>query len=292
MYTHTEYIDAKNIGDNPFVSFCPYCNSRLLKTEVEDCWPVSDNEVNDAHAVTIEAYKQIHDLEDCYLELDLKTQDIVVEVHYCWTCGWWRLIKNICVCAREWQIWDISFGCVGALKKLDLADINEPLIEVRNFLVKHYDKRFYISPRVFQDVTADVFKSLGYHVQARSYTDDGGVDIVLTNENGQIGVQVKRSKNSIQLEQIRAFVGALLLDEIPGGIYITTSSFQPGANKIIHQSARAGKPIKLLDASAFYEALKIAQIRDRYTALLPFDLNSETIPSIHYYGWDTPRNSL
>lgn len=287
-----ENIDPKDIGDNPFVSFCPYCKSRLIKTEVEDYWPVSDLELNEAHAGTIEGCKEVHDLEDCYLELDFETQNVVVEVHYCWTCGWWRLIKNICVCAREWQIWDIRFGCVGALKKLGVADINEPLIEVRNFLVRHYDNRFYISPRVFQNVTADVFKSLGYYVQARSYTNDGGVDIILTNEHSQIGVQVKRSKNSIQLEQIRAFVGALLLDEIPAGIYVTTSSFQPGANKIIRQSAKAGRPVKLLDASAFYEALKIAQIKDRYTALLPFDLNSETIPSIHYYGWDTPRNSL
>lgn len=127
----------------------------------------------------------------------------------------------------------------------------------------------------------------------RNYTNDGGIDILLNDANDQqIGVQVKRYKNSIQLEQIRAFVGALLLNNITEGIYVTTSSFQPGAKTLSFQSRKAGIPIKLMDATELYEALKIVQIKDRDKYLWPFDMNALTIPSIEYYGWDTPRNSL
>ncbi|MFN8250274.1 MAG: restriction endonuclease [Ferruginibacter sp.] len=293
MYKHLEYTDGRNISDNPFRNRCPYCNSILVITEIEDCWDISNEEIIDAHSQTIQVYKEIHDLEDCYLELELPSEDIDVEVYYCWACGWWRLIKNICISAREWQIWDIKFGCAAILKKLDEPDINEPLSEVRDFLSRSFEQRFNINPKLFQDVVADVFKSLGYFTQARSFTNDGGIDIVLTNaSNQQIGVQVKRSKNTIVLEQIRAFVGALLLGNMTAGIYVTTSSFTTGSKKVIQQSANVGMPIALLDASSFYDALKIAQIKDRFKQQVPFEMNALTIPRINYYGWDTPKNSL
>ncbi len=293
MYKHLDYTDGKNISDNPFKNRCPYCNSVLVITEIEDCWHISNEEILYAHSYTIESYKEIHDLEDCYLELELPSEDIIVEVHYCWTCGWWRLIKNICISARKWQIWDVKFGCAAILKKLDEHDINEPLSEVRDFLTRSFEKRFCINPKLFQDVVADVFKSLGYFTQARSFNNDGGIDIVLTNtSNQEIGVQVKRSKNTISLEQIRAFVGALLLGNMTAGIYVATSSFPPGAKKVIKQSSSVGIPIELLDASSFYDALKIAQIKDRFKQRLPFEMDALTIPKINYYGWDTPKNSL
>lgn len=109
-------------------------------TEIEDYWPIPDHKIHEAHKETIESYKEIHDLEDCYLDLQLETQDSTVEVHYCWSCGWWRLIKKICICAREWQIWDIHFGCAGILKKLEDFDIDEPLTEVRDFLIRFLSK--------------------------------------------------------------------------------------------------------------------------------------------------------
>jgi restriction system protein len=293
MYHHAQYVSGQTIGDNPFNSCCPYCKSRLIVTEIEDYWPVSDEQILQAHQETVEGYKDIHNLEDCYLDLRLDTQDIIVRVHYCWTCGWWRLLKQVCICAREWQIWDIQFRCAGILKEMNNPDINLPLEEVRSFLIRNYKHRQTINPRRFEEVVASVFRSLGYATLVTAYSNDGGIDIILqTTDNIEIGVQVKNSKNSIKVDQIREFVGALLLGDIPKGIFVTTSRFQKGVNKLANNAALRGIPIELFDAQRFYDALKIAQVNDLGFKLLPFDMNEKNITFIDYYGWDTPRNSL
>jgi len=293
MYNYSPYISGQNTGDNPFQGFCPYCKSNLVITEIDDCWNISEEQILAAHAITSDGYKELHDLEDCYLDLKLDTQDITVRVHYCWTCGWWRLLKQICVCAREWQIWDIQFGCSGILQELNLQDIDSPLEEVKNFITRHYDKRFLVHHFKFQDLVTSVFKNLGYNILATAYMNDGGVDVVMTDSNGQkIGVQVKRYKDLIEVEQIRAFVGALFLKDLTKGIFVTTSGFQSGITNLKLKAALKGIPIELIDAKKFYDALKIVQLNKREKELLPFDINNETITNIDFYGWDTPRNSL
>jgi hypothetical protein len=83
----------------------------------------------------------------------------------------------------------------------------------------------------------------------------------------EVGVQVKRTKNKIKLGQIHQFYGALVENGLTRGLFVATSDFQPGAVR----SARAftqlhGRPIELIDAEKFYDALKIAQ-RKRYETI-------------------------
>ena len=51
-------------------------------------------------------------------------------------------------------------------------------------------------------------------------------------------------------------------------------------------------PIELIDGAAFYDKLKIAQVRDTYFKDMPFEISNQTVPQLHYYGYDTPCNSL
>jgi restriction system protein len=139
IYTYSDNVRAKEINDNPFVWRCPYCKNRLAVTEVDDFWPVSNDEIMKIHEETGADYKEIHGLEDCYINLKFDTADLEVMVHYCWNCGWWRLVKNICVCAEKAQIWDIKFGCAGTLRNLDLTDIKIPLDEVKKYLITRYE---------------------------------------------------------------------------------------------------------------------------------------------------------
>ncbi|MBO9732403.1 MAG: restriction endonuclease [Chitinophaga sp.] len=292
MFTYSDYLNGEDINDNPFIYRCNYCNSPLVITEIDDSWSISNDEILRVHQDTIDGYREVHDLEDCYLNLDLESQSISVKVFYCWVCGWWRLIKRIDVSAEAWQIWSLHFGCAGSLRNLDVFNIETPLDEVRDFICRNYDKRINIHPRLFEELVASVFKSLGYGVVVTGYSNDGGIDIVMIDsKNRKIGVQVKRHKNAIKVEQIRAFVGALLLGDLPRGIFVTTSFFQSGAMKVGDQGIKIPS-IELIDAKRFYDALKIAQIYDRGRQLMPFEMNCKTIPSISYYGWDTPMNSL
>lgn len=180
----------------------------------------------------------------------------------CPRCGWWLGSGS-----RHW-LWDEeeeeeeveTLVACGALKTFDPVELDTPLIEIRDFLAAKYDARHNIHPRKFEDVVASVFQDLGYQARVTAYTGDGGIDVVLDGPNDTvIGVQVKRSKNSIEAEQIRAFVGALVLGGYTRGIYVATSRYRAGATKAAHLAAAHGKPVELVDAEGFYEALSLAQ---------------------------------
>lgn len=115
-------------------------------------------------------------------------------------------------------------------------------------------------------MVGSVFKSLGYHVVVTGRSNDGGIDAVLEGASGiRIGVQVKRYRNKIEAEQIRAFTGALVIEGFTRGIYVTTSAFRPGAKRAAEKSEVRGHPISLVDADGFLAALSVAQ-REFYTS--------------------------
>lgn len=179
-----QLTDPREISNNPYQLFCPYCKSNLEAFEVVgDIWQISNDEILEIHKETSDSYKELHNLEDCYFNLDLDSKEFEIYVNYCPTCGWWRLVKDICICAKTWQIWDIFFGYCSVLKNLNLKDIDLPLKEVSSYLVAKYEDRFKINPKVFEDVVANVFKSVGQDVLVTGYTHDGGIDVILGDSN-------------------------------------------------------------------------------------------------------------
>jgi len=293
VFDYKNHISPQEISDNPHILKCVFCSSSLKQFEIENIWGESD----DGHVLKIQKtiyrdYKEISGLEDCYLDLRIESKEELVWLNCCPVCGWYRVVKDVCVCAEVWQIWDIFFGLSGTLKNLDLADVNQPISEVASYLTPKYDSRFYVNPRVFEEVVADVFKNLGYHVSITGYSNDGGIDVILEkDQNKSIGIQVKRYKNQIKAEQIRSFAGALMLSGFEKGIFVTTSDFQRGAIKASENFTNKKLPIQLINAKEFYEALKISR-----KSVIDVDLIRENIKnnSKHLFEYDcvTPRNSL
>lgn len=220
----------------------------------------------------------------CYDKIELLFQDNTekqgshlihresINVHICPACGWWRAKRDLWVFGPT--IVESPNGptkvempksvinknaAVGSLRALDLSDISIPVNEIRAYLTARFDSRFSINPRLFEETVASVFKSYDYDVKITGFSNDGGIDIILHNESGEIGVQVKRYKNSIEVEQIRSLAGALLLRGITKGIFVTTSNFQRGTHDAIKKFEKHGYKIELMNAEYFYSALKIAQ---------------------------------
>ena len=199
----------------------------------------------------------------------LPHDEIVTQVSLCPICGWWKLHRvavdgeNIHIDYDDFnsaERFHYECGAIGSLKELDICYIDKPIYEVRSYLSAKYDKRFDVNPRVFEETVASVFRDLGYKARVTAYSGDGGIDVVLDGPNDTIiGVQVKRYKNSIQVDQIRSFAGALFLGNYTSGIFVTTSNYQAGSYNAATLSGIKGKPIKLINASRFYEALQIAQ---------------------------------
>jgi restriction system protein len=117
---------------------------------------------------------------------------------------------------------------------------------------------------VFEETVASVFRDLGYGARVTAYSGDDGIDVILDGQSDtMIGVQVKRYRNSIQVEQIRSLAGALVLGGLTRGIFVTTSTFQGGADDTAQRLNTRGYQIELMDATRFFDALKIAQ-RSQY----------------------------
>jgi hypothetical protein len=121
-----------------------------------------------------------------------------------------------------------------------------------------------MEPGRFEQTVASVYRSLGYLARVTGHSGDGGIDVVLEGPDGiLVGVQVKRYRDRIEVEQIRSLAGALLLRGLTGGVFVTTSTFRSGATKAARLAASRGYPIELVDSAKFFDALKIAQRRDR-----------------------------
>jgi restriction system protein len=187
----------------------------------------------------------------------------VNEVKVCHTCGW--LVRCEIFSYSDGVAGHFELvGASGILRELDLTDVSIPIAEIRSYLAAKFESRFQLHPRVFEEVVASVFGNLGFDSRVTAYSGDDGLDVILDGPSGQvIGVQVKRYAHSIQVEQIRALAGALVLGGMTQGIFVTTSSFQAGATSTAQRLEDRGYKIELMDADRFYGELKIAQ-RNEY----------------------------
>lgn len=189
-------------------------------------------------------------------------------IRACSTCGWWckHMHRVSFRDERGFKRYTVTGACA-QLRTLSLSDISTPIEHIRQYLLAKYDARFEVHPKTFEDVVAAVFRDSGYKAEVTTYQGDGGIDVVLrTPTDETVGVQVKRYKRTIEVEQIRAFAGALLLNDHPSGIYVTTSAYQSGAHDAARGFGARGLPIELIDADRFYDALRLYR-RPMYTDL-------------------------
>jgi len=174
------------------------------------------------------------------------------------------------------------YSAYARLKALDPSDMTTPVEEIRRYLTAKYRYRFLVNPTLYEETVASVFRDLGYNVCVTS-SGDWGIDVYLQGPEGsQIGVQVKRWINAINVEQITALTGALVINQCTRGIFVTTSRFRPGAVEAAARSTRFGFPVELVDAKRFYEILRIDQANHQ------IELDNPAMP------WNriTPRRHL
>lgn len=292
IFEYNNFDSPLNVGDdNPHMKKCVFCQNKLEVFSINDYWDVDLKEIYNFHQLG-KSWCHEEGIDEEMWELDLSTYSCEVYFHHCNKCGWWRIIKDVTVSAKVWQLWQFFYGTVGLLKKLDLHNIDVPINEISKYLLAKYEARFSLHPKLFEDVTGQVFKNLGYDAIVTGYSNDGGIDVILEKQGKQIGVQVKRYKNKIKVDQIRELTGALFLSGIPSGIFVTTSDFQSGANKVVQKSSNRGMPIELINATRFYDILKLTTEskldKENIRNKLELALNSK----LFSYNWENPMNSL
>ncbi|MFY9852736.1 MAG: restriction endonuclease [Terracidiphilus sp.] len=248
---------TKSLGEQCSVRVCPYCGALIQRIALScdhGSWFPEGN------------------VDDYYGNF---CSD-VAQLQACLVCGWW--VSTLINGRGPWKQHDDGFlnmyrSC-GTLRDLDLNDISTPLEEVRAYLTAKYGDRFHVHPKKYEDIVGSVFSDFGFRVRVTSYSGDDGIDAMVLDgkDDAVVGIQVKRQREKITAEQIRAFVGALVLKGLTAGVYVTTSSYQIGAKRAANSAERLpGIAISLLDSQRFYDALKITS---RTTFVDPSDASS------------------
>ncbi len=243
--------------------YCSYCGARMDDHYDPDLWEVAFEDFEAFHEVVIrDPYFNGPPLGHPHVILRGDILERKVCLHICPDCGWWIAEDRAVLPAIHWQHWAVTLASAPALGEFALSDIDTPLQQVRRYLMRKFEARTSMHPRLFELTVASVFRDLGYQAFATGYSNDGGVDVILEDGSGaRIGVQVKRQKDAVEVEQIRAFLGALVLGEYTRGVYVSASRFSRGARKAARRSTQMVMPIELVDAGRFFGMLGYAQLK-------------------------------
>jgi restriction system protein len=165
--------------------------------------------------------------------------------------------------------------------------------ELRTYLLAKYDDRFKVHPKKYEELVASVFSDFGYKVRVTSFSGDDGIDVFILDGDGNdvVGIQVKRYKKKIEAEQIRSFAGALMLNGVTNGVFVTASDYRSGAIATSQRYNDKGISILLQDAKAFYDRMRIGQrppYESRDDPSAPFFLmcqSPDKIPYLWTHAW-------
>lgn len=99
-----------------------------------------------------------------------------------------------------------------------------------------------ISPEGFEQLSVDLLVKMGYGVSGERTggRGDGGIDGIINQDAlgfNRIGVQAKRygEDNQVSGDRVNAFSGALGRRQMNQGVFVTTSSFTPGAQQAVQE---------------------------------------------------------
>lgn len=264
---------------------CIFCQAEMLFCPVKNCWELDEKEIRREHDFRSHQNAIYADPSFLLHRPIISAPEIVgVAFHCCPVCGWWCVVREIqyetpvkAYSAYQWA--------AGALTSALPPSIDSPIDEVRKHLCIRYGDRFSIEPYQFEKVVASILKSYALDVQITSRSNDGGLDVIGMDCSGDaFGVQVKRYRGVIKIEQLRSFVGALVLQGFPQGMFVTTSDFPAGANSVCKKAELKGIKLSLMNSEKLLEMLKVAQIKDFDKAQLP-ELavsSSERIKTLNY----------
>lgn len=114
-----------------------------------------------------------------------------------------------------------------------------------------------LSPDEFEALVAKLFETNGHHVALVGGSSDHGVDIVVTNAQGEKWiVQCKRYSGSVGEPVVRDLYGTMLHEEAQGAYLMTTGSFTQKAGEWA-----SGKPLHLYDGNALVRLVHDVQAK-------------------------------
>ncbi|MGI8908121.1 MAG: restriction endonuclease [Candidatus Sumerlaeaceae bacterium] len=150
-----------------------------------------------------------------------------------------------------------------------LFAVAKGMLRVMRFRLLRYipgpDALRKISGRELEDLTQEIYESLGYKVRKRAVPGkpDGGIDLEVLR-NGKRGlVQCKlRTTDAVDVRQVRELFAVLIENGADYAVLITTTGFTEPAQKTAFE-----KPIELVDHLKLWEMVQDARLEERVAAV-------------------------
>jgi restriction system protein len=167
-------------------------------------------------------------------------------------------------------IWFELYHAVYSEITLDSSAL--PIDELRKHLARFWEHRKYISAQQAEELVASVLRDhYGgdvLRVTANVNAPDGGIDLLIVSDGGLVrrAVQVKRriSQDVEPVEDVRNFIGAMLLSGNDNGVFVTTATrFSRGAATTATnvKLARKRLNVELIDGEQILELLEFSNLQ-------------------------------
>lgn len=186
-----------------------------------------------------------------------------LEVLTCQSCGWWFACRNVydssCGSNPDSAVHVVDAAGAALETYAELLD-RATLLLLRDEVEQHIKGRGSSSAwAAFEDATGAILKSFGYRTRVTNRAKDGGIDAILDHPSaGTVFVQVKHSKNKVNVRVLRELVGTMVLHGSKTGLLVTSSTFTEDTHVLKRAYDPRGLAIELVDGERFLSALKLS----------------------------------
>jgi restriction system protein len=194
------------------------------------------------------------------------SQQWSLDLLLCPACGWWHLSRHNMMIGFEigptnLAMWYRLYHAVYSEIALDSPAL--PIDQLRKHLQRFWQDRKFITAQQAEDLVASVLREHYdgevLRLTANANAPDGGIDLLIVSDGGLIrrAIQVKRriSHDVEPIEDVRNFIGAMLLSGNENGVFVTTATrFSRGAANISTNAnlTRRRLSVELIDGDARY----------------------------------------
>lgn len=194
-----------------------------------------------------------------------------LNLEICPSCGWWhyRQDNELSDPKRAEEVvrgtwWELTHALQ---TEIVLGASTLPIDMLQRHLLRRWEDRKLISAQQAEDLVASLLREHHGGVVVRTTANanaaDGGIDLyIAVGEDGGVrrAVQVKRriAKDVEAVEDVRNFVGAMILEDTERGIFVTTASrFTKPALAIPPKAMQAKVKLQLdlVDGTKLFELL-------------------------------------
>ena len=193
----------------------------------------------------------------------------------CPGCGWWHLSQRSLItdprtkgttCATWFELHHAVFS------EIELGSSLLPIEDLRRHLARFWGQRKHMTAQQAEDLVASVLRDhYGgdvLRVTANANAPDGGIDLLMVSDGGLVrrAVQVKRriTHDVEPLEDVRNFIGAMLLSGNDDGVFVTTATrFSRNAAQAATNTnlARKRLNVELIDGEKILDLLENSNLR-------------------------------